>query len=128
MSRWQLYDPIVHDTLTFRHNPQTMTSMAQGHTTKSQALSPIDGKTRALRSPDKPFTWSFTGKVRTKDEYDALLAWSRRPNRLRLTDHVGRVHELLPQRFSATPVERSGTGNDWLFSYTIDTLYFRRVS
>ena len=128
MSRWQLYDPVVHDTLTFRRNPQSMTSMAQGHTTKAQARSPIDGHVRTIRTPDKPFTWSFSGKLRSKDEYDALLAWTQRSNRLRLTDHVGRVHELLPQKFSATPVEKSGAGNDWLFTYTIDTLYFRRVS
>jgi hypothetical protein len=128
MSRWQLYDPVADDTLTFRHNPKTMTSMAPGHATKAQAKSPIDGKIRALRAPDKPFTWSFSGRLRSKDEYDALLAWCQRPNRLQLTDHVGRVHELLAQRFAATPVEKSGGHNDWLFGYTIDTLYLRRVS
>jgi len=128
MSRWQLYDPVALDTFHFSHNPATMTSMAQPHTTKSLATSPIDGKVRSARTPDKPFVWSFSGKVRTKAEYDALDAWVNRPNRLRVTDHFGRVHEVLGQHFSPTPVEKSGVPNPWLFGYTVDTLYYRRIS
>jgi len=128
MIRWQLYDPVALDTLTFAHNPTTMTSMAQPHATKSLATSPIDGKVRSARIPDKPFVWSFSGKLRTQADYDALLAWVNRPNRLHLTDHFGRVHDVLGQRFSPTPVERSGGRNPWLFAYTVDTLYYRRIS
>lgn len=128
MSKWRLYDPVALDTLIFTHNPLSMTSLAQPHTTKSMPASPIDGNVRAVRTPDHPFVWSFSGKIRSSADYDALLAWCQRPNRLRLTDHVGRVHELLPQRFSPTPVEKSGVANPWLFAYTIDTLYFRRIS
>ena len=128
MARWQLYDPVALDTFHFSHNPATMTSMAQPHTTKSLATSPIDGKVRSARTPDKPFVWSFSGKVRTKAEYDALDAWVNRPNRLRVTDHFGRVHEVLGQHFSPTPVEKSGVPNPWLFGYTVDTLYYRRIS
>lgn len=126
--RWQLYDPVEDETLVFAHNPSAMASMAQGHATQSAAASPVGGKIRSFRAPDKPFAWSFTGKVRTQDEHDVLLAWVYRPNRLQLSDHVGRVHEILGQRFSPTPVEKSGTGNDWLFNYTIDALYIRRLS
>lgn len=125
--RWQLHDLVADETYTFKHNPKVMTSMAPPHQTKSMARA-IDGKVRGLRTPDHPFVWSFSGKVRNKSEYDTLLAWSRRPNRLRLTDHVGRVHDVLPQKFSATPVEKSGMGDPWLFEYTIETLYLRRVS
>jgi hypothetical protein len=128
MGRWQIYDPVVHDTYHFIHNPATMTSLAQPHTTKSLAVSPIDGKVRSQRLPDKPFVWSFSGKVRSSADYAALLAWVNRPNRLHLTDHFGRVHDVLGQHFSPTPVEKSGSGNLWLFAYTIDTLYYRRIS
>jgi len=128
MSRWQLYDPVALDTFHFSHNPATMTSMAQSHATKSLATSPIDGKVRSARTPDKPFVWSFSGKLRTQAEYDALDAWVNRPNRLRVTDHFGRVHEVLGQHFSPTPVEKSGVPNPWLFGYTVDTLYYRRIS
>ena len=128
MIRWQIYDPVADETLTFAHNPASMTSMAQPHATKSMPASPIDGKVRALRVPDKPFVWSFSGKLRTQVEYDALLAWVNRPNRLHLTDHFGRVHDVLGQHFSPMPVEKSGGRNPWLFAYTIDCLYFRRIS
>lgn len=126
--RWQFSDPNGDESLVFVHNPHGMTSLAPPHVTHPTARSPIDGKVRATRAPDKPFTWSFTGKLRTQAEYDALLDWSRRPGRLQLTDHLGRVHELLIQRFSPTPVEKSGVPNKWLFAYTVDTLYLRRVS
>jgi len=116
------------DTLAFPNNPSSMTSMAQPHVTRSMAMSPIDGHVRAIRTPDHPFVWSFSGKLRTKADYDAMLAWTHRPNRLRLTDHFGRVHEVLGQRFSPTPVEKSGERNPWLFVYTVDMLYFRRIS
>ena len=128
MIRWSLYDPVAMDTLAFPNNPSSMTSMAQPHVTRSMAMSPIDGHVRAIRTPDHPFVWSFSGKLRTKADYDAMLAWTHRPNRLRLTDHFGRVHEVLGQRFSPTPVEKSGERNPWLFVYTVDTLYYRRVS
>jgi len=126
--RWQLYDPVALDTYVLPHSPASMTSLAQSHTTKSAPASPIDGNVRALRAPDRPFVWSFSGKVRTKADYDALVNWVARPNRIRLTDHFGHVHEVLGQRFSPTPVEKSGERNPWLFAYTVDTLYFRRIS
>lgn len=126
--RWQFYDPVATDTMVFGNNPATMTSLVQPHTTKSLVCSPIDGRVRAWRTPDHPFAWSFTGKLRTKDDYDAFIDWAARPNRLQLSDHVGRVHEILPSRFSPTPVEKTGTGNPWLFAYTVDCLYYRRLS
>ena len=128
MSKWQLYDPVADQTLVFTHNPLSMTSMAQPHVTKSVATSPIDGRVRSFRSPDKPFVWSFSGKVRKSADYAALLAWAARPNHLHLTDHFGRVHDILCQQFAPTPVEKSGNGNGWLFAYTVNTLYFRRIS
>jgi len=128
MIRWRLYDPVALDSFQFSRNPASMTSLAQPHSTKSLAASPIDGNIRALRAPDHPFVWSFSGKLRTKADYDTLLAWTRRPNRVQITDHFGRVHELMLTRFLPTPVDKSGEGNPWFFAYTIDCLYFRRVS
>lgn len=128
MTKWQLYDPIATDTFTFTHNPLSMTSMAPPHTTKSTARSPIDGKIRSTRTPDHPFPWSFTGKVRTQDEYDLFVDYANRPNRLQLHDHFGRVHWVLPVKFSPTPVEKSGVVNPWLFAYTVDCIYYGRIS
>lgn len=128
MVRWQLHDPVAVQTYVFPHNPATMTSMAQPHTTKSVAASPIDGKVRGFRTPNVPFVWSFAGKVRTKADYDALDQWVHRPNHLHLTDHFGRVHDVLCKQFLPTPVEKSGEGNPWLFAYQVDCMYFRRIS
>ena len=126
--RWKFYDPSGTDDHTFCRNPRSMASMAPPHRTVSYPQSPIDSKHRAYRPPDLPFAWSFVGRVRSKSEYDDLLSWSHRQNRIHLRDHVGRWHEILPQRFVPTPVERSGVKNDWLFDYTFETIYFRRLS
>lgn len=128
MSRWQFYDPVEDETLVFPQNPASMASMAQGHVTKGLATSPIDGVVRSQRAPDLPFAWSFTGKVRTKDDYDSLVAWVERPNRLHLTDHFGRVHSLLLSSFLPTPVEKLGKAVPWLFNYTMNALYYYRIS
>lgn len=125
--RWQLYDPVAVQTYVFPHSPKTMTSMAQPHVTKSVAASPINGKVRGFRTQNVPFAWSFTGKVRTKAEYDALDQWATRPNHLHLTDHFGRVHDVLMRQFLPTPVQ-NGEGNPWLFTYQVDCLYCRRIS
>jgi hypothetical protein len=128
VTRWSINDPVAGDSFRFARNPSAMSSVSQPHRTTSHRASPVDGKIRAMRAPDQPFLWQFTGKVRTDLEYKHLLEWSERRNRVRITDHLGRVHEVLIQGFEATPVERSGNGNGWLFTYTVKTLYFRRIA
>jgi hypothetical protein len=105
-----------------------MSSTMQPHRTTSHRASPIDGKIRAMRGPDLPFAWQFSGKVRSELEHKHLLDWAGRQNRVRITDHLGRQHEVLVQAFEATPVDKSGSANDWLFTYTVKTLYFRRLA
>lgn len=108
-------------------NPATMSHPGVQHRT---TVTPggFDGRQRALRAPDLPGTWSFSGKVRTKVDYDALLAWAQVSGRIRITDHLGRVHEVLPQSFEPEPVPRNGVANPWLFAYTFKMLYLRRVA
>lgn len=126
--RWSIQDLATGETFRFQHNPKAMSSVAQPHRTTSLRASPIDGKIRAMRQPDSPFPWQFTGKVRTAVEYERLVDWCDRRNRLRITDHLGRTHEVLMQAFEATPVEKSGNGNPWLFTYTVKAIYYRRIA
>jgi hypothetical protein len=126
--RWSIEDVATGETFRFQHNPKAMGSVAQPHRTTSLRASPIDGKIRAQRQPDGPFPWQFSGKVRTALEYKHLVDWCGRQNRVRITDHLGRTHEVLMQAFEATPVERSGNGNPWLFAYTVKAIYYRRIA
>lgn len=127
--RW-LFAPAVGSipaAYRFPQNPAAMTHPGLQHRTTTSPAG-IDGRQRALRAPDLPSTWSFTGKVRSKADYDALLAWSRVSGRIRVTDHLGRIHEVLPQAFEPVSVAKSGVPNPWLFTYTFKTLYLRRVA
>jgi hypothetical protein len=127
MQRWTLHDPVAGDTYTMRNNPKGMTTPVTSHRTNVSARSGVDGNFRAFRQPGLPHAFTFSGRIRRQEEYDALLAWAARPNRLIITDHLGREHEVIPVGFAPTPVEKTGTGNPMLFDYTFKTLYMRRV-
>lgn len=127
MSRWTFYDPVALDTYVFVKNPSKMTTIEPKHRTTAVPISPVDSLRRATRLPDLPFQWSFTGRLRSKTEHDTFVNWAGRQNRIRVTDHLGRVHEVLPKLFGPTPLERLGTPNPWLMDYTFETLYIRRI-
>lgn len=126
--RWQIFDPVTSETYVLPKNPTAMTSLGAQHKTTSFVTSPIDGRTRAFRVPDQPHAWTFTGRLRDKDTYDQLLAWCHRANRVQVTDHYGRVHDVLLTKFTPLPMEKSGVGNAWLFSYQVDALYYGRIA
>jgi hypothetical protein len=127
--RWQLNDLVANQTYTLPCNPSAMTSPSIAHATTSFRRSPIDGVVRVFRPGDKPRQWSFTGRLRTQSEYDAFVDWCNRPNRIQLTDHLGRVHSVLLQDFAPQPIERSGRKDTpWLFAYTVTAIYYGRIS
>ena len=126
MQRWTLTDPVAGDTYMMRANPKAMTTPVVPHRTTTSARS-IKGVIRAFRAPDAPTTWSFVGRLRSVEEYNALRDWAGRANRIVIQDHLGRKHQVMPQSFEPTPVEKSGVGNEWLFDYTFKALYFKRL-
>lgn len=128
MSRWVLRDMTTAETYTLPTNPKAMGTPTLPRHTTSLRVSPIDGKSRAFRTPTMAQPWTFTGRLRTKVEYDALVDWCGRSGRVRITDHFGRIHEVMPTGFEPTPVAKSGTGNPWLFDYTCNFMYFRRIA
>lgn len=121
MSKWLLTDPVTSETWTFVRSPFEMATPTRPHRTQ------VMPGGLAMRKGTLPSAWSFRGYLRTKEEYDTLLEWSKKPNAIEITDHVGRVHEVMPQSFDPVP-RRARQGVPWRFEYTFRALYLRRVT
>lgn len=127
MSRWQFHDPVATDTYVFPKNPVSMGTIQPKQATTSSARSAVDGKIRSTRTQTAPFQWSFAGRLRSQSEYGVMLDWVSRPNAIQVTDHLGRVHLVLGKSFTPAEVAAGGR-NSWLMSYTLETLYLKRIS
>lgn len=119
MTRWRFADTTSSETWTFVRNPFEMASTVQPHRTTGAPHG------LALRPGDMPFAWTFRGHLKSQEEYAALLAWSVKPAPIRITDHLGRIHRVLPQGFDPKP-RRSRPGRHWRFEYTFKALYLER--
>lgn len=124
LTKWRLEDPVAGDQLLLARNPRTMTSVAMPQSTAAWASSV--GPRMAFRTGRKPMPWEFSGMVPTKADYEALEQWSRRPNKIHVIDHYGRVHEVVPVSFEPKP--RRSRQTFWRFDYTFKALYVRRIS
>ena len=79
-----------------------------------------------FRPGQLPFAWSFKGRVYSQEEFDIVLGWASR-QRVRITDHLGRIHLVTPQGFEPVP-RRARVGNNWRYLYTFKALYLERES
>lgn len=82
-------------------NPNRMSSPFP---TKSlEVLTNVRGRHRTLRrSSLTPHEWTFSGVIRDIDHHDALVTWSQKQIPFTITDHLGRVFNVVPVRFNAT--------------------------
>lgn len=123
--RWRLQDPVTGDTYTVPRNPNRMSSLVRPNATTPRPRSPIDGQVRVFRAPPKPFPWEFGGVTIDRAHYEALAAWVERPNRVLLTDHVGRTWDVRLVEFAPTATRNK---NLWRHEYTVRALVYGRVA
>ena len=116
--RWAFEDVYTLETWTLSHNPYEMQTPTTSRRTEPFALG------LGYRGGRTPFPWSFKGRVYTKDEFDTMLDWSTR-QRIRITDHLGRIHLVTPQGFEPTP-RRTRLDRHWRYLYTFSGLYLGR--
>ena len=82
---------------------------------------------RGVRSNRQPKDWTFGGVVRTETHHDALIEWQRKPGKVRVTDHLGRVFEVMMR--SVDMIDRRPSGdNTWRFEYQFNCLLLRRIA
>lgn len=125
--RWVLRDTVTNETYTFSQNPSTVTSFEPAYQTETEVRSGRDARILAQRQRPAPTEWSFGGKYRTSEIYDALESWCSRSNLLELTDHLGRVFQLVLTEF--IPEEFPPTKKiAWWGTYEVKGKLIRRVS
>lgn len=119
MIRWTFHDPVLNVTLEVPFNPNTMSSPYVENQTTPARRSPIDGRTRVVRASSVGgMAWQFGGVTQGKAHYDALVLWAKKPNKLLLTDHLGRGFSV---RFLALELEPKNTRTEmgWKYRYTM---------
>lgn len=126
MKRWVFTDPVTSAVYTVPRNPREMTSPYPPRNTQVMANA-IDGRARVVRTFTVPMEWEFVGDIRSEAHYGALLAWSAKDYRVRITDHFNRTWEVLLTQFDPTE-EKPSTHLSWKFNYRMRGLVYRRIS
>lgn len=116
--KWTFEDVDTAEVYTLVRNPYEMATPTGPR--RTQGLP----RGLALRGGSIPFAWSFRGRLATEEEYDTMLDWSRR-RRIRITDHLGRIHLITPQAFEPTP-RRDRIDKHWRYLYVFKGLYLGR--
>lgn len=128
VTRWVLTDPTVPESWTMPINPDSMSSPF-GTREMSTSYGSLLGqrRLRTFLTPASAVQWEWSGVIRTKEHHDALEAWSRKPGKVHVTDHLGRTFEVLIASFE--PTDRRPTPNvPWRLRYTMKTMLLRRIS
>lgn len=121
--RWVFFDPSDSSSYTVPVNPNQMTSPFPDKNTELGVQSPVTGQYRISRLPTMPVEWSFGGRIYDAAHHDALLEWSKRPNLIEVTDHLGRTFSVLLKEFA--PTERYPTALNYdRYEYEMNALSF----
>lgn len=126
--RWKFQD-LVDDSeifLPINPNKASAPTSPRSLTWAAGSRAGLD-RLRVFEQPSRPAEWTFGGVIHTKEHYDLLLEWAARLHRIRITDHLGRMFEVLIQRFD--PVERIPTATKpWRATYTMTCLLLDEVT
>jgi hypothetical protein len=114
--RWILRDPYTGEVWEFPHNPNQMSSPNRPRNISIFVDPPYyDPATQARGAIGRvwegnfqPFEWTFSGRLKTQDQYEQLVYWTRKVTRVQLIDHLGRtwvlrMKELDPDEQKPTP-------------------------
>lgn len=133
--RWVLRDPVRDETWTFPVNPNKMTSPHSPRSFNILATAPSvtsngqsrGGFGRVIEGNPEPYEWSFSGYIREEDHFESLLYWTRKVNRLELTDHLGRTWRIRFLVFNPDE-QRPTTRHPWRFNYEIKTINYGAIA
>lgn len=134
-TRWVLRDPASDETWTFPVNPNKMTSPHAARSFNILATAPSvvanghsrGGLGRVIEGNPEPYEWSFSGFIREQQHFEDLLYWTRKVNRLELTDHLGRTWRIRFLVFN--PDEQRPTArHPWRFTYDVKALNYGAVA
>lgn len=127
--RWTFTEVDTSETYTVPINPDAMTSPFKDRSLEHAASKRFGGSTAitSFRHADSPKEWEFSGVIRTQAHHDALKAWEQKPGLIHISDHLGRVFEVMLTSFA--PTDRKPTGGvTWRLRYVMKALVLRQVS
>lgn len=122
VKRWVFQDPYNDDEYTFHFNPSEMTSPHGPKRIEFAATTAVRGEKIAFEGSTEPVQWQFSGSIHIKEMHDALLVWSKKNNRIWVTDHFGRAWLIYITNYAPVPVR--SVGEYWRHNYTMNALIF----
>lgn len=121
--RWHLREIAGSDTYTFEINPNAQRSPynSRGVRWKYHPLKGFSG----TRDARLPFAWGFSGVLRSKEQYDALVLWANKRVKLVLTDDRGdqfviRITEFKPTQEAGARLRHA----PWRHTYEVSAFVY----
>jgi len=96
--RWLFEDPVAVTSYRVPINPNKMSSPFPAKQLETARSIRNHWRIRRVKN-FTPSEWTFSGVIRDIDHHDALYAWSQKQNPFTITDHLGRIFEVVPLRF-----------------------------
>lgn len=124
---WVFHDPSLAETWAFPVNPNRMTTPHGSRSLTVVSVFPTGGMSRVIEGNPEPFDWTVSGYIRTEQHYADLLYWSRKVNRLELSDHFARTWLVRVQHPDINEVRPTAT-KPWRFNYDLKLLNYGRLS
>lgn len=130
--RWTLVDTEAATQWEFPRNPNKMTSPhgPRNSVIFSRAYGTDAGNggiSRVIAFRQQPYEWTFSGDIRTQQHYEDFVAWTANPNRLNLTDHLGRTWQIRIDSVDVTE-QRQTARSAWRYEYTVKAIIYGRVA
>jgi len=126
-SMWKFQDLNTGDSYTFPKNPASMTSILPPKQIQAVPDTLQPGRGRVLVKPEQPLDFQFAGSIKTREQFNDLLAWSQRETTVLITDHFGRQFMVVFTDFTAD--ERAFNRKyQWRFNYTMKGLLVRLIN
>ena len=122
VQRWIFHDPFAPETWTVPMNPSEMSSIFPEKNISTNATTALTGQVLLFEGATTPVNWNFQGTTLDRAHHDELLRWSQKRNRIRITDHFGRVIPVYLVNFDAIPQPAPQTPRKWRHTYTMTAI------
>lgn len=123
MNRWTLQTLDGLETYVFTINPNAQESPYRVRSITWDFHPTVGFSGR--RAPRLPQRWSFSGVLRTREQYDALILWANKGVKVRLTDDRGDKFVVRLTNFS--PTQQGGARvrvAPFRFTYTMEAFVY----
>lgn len=141
VKRWEIRDTKTGETYLFPMNPNKMTSPHAPRKTTVFARSggampgylysggrfANHAVARVMQYRQEPYTWQFSGRIITLQQYEDFLDWTGRVARLEISDHLGRTFSVRMDSFELSE-KKPTPRRPYRFEYTVTALIYGQVS